>query len=113
MKKYKYSYYIIPIGENGEEAYEAIIPKFQNLQVFGDTPQDLFKAVMETIDDEIKELKKKGLQIPPEDNATSFNGKILLRIPPELHSGLYYAAKANATSLNKYLETIIRKSLPA
>lgn len=103
MKEYRYSYTIRPLGTKNDEAYQAIIPKFGNLMVFGDTPQELYEAVMLSIEEEIKDLKKAGLPIPPEDVDVDFSGKILVRTEPELHEKWFYNAKASNMSLNKYL----------
>lgn len=100
MKEYKYSYTIKPLGE---DAYQAIIPKFNNLIVFGDTIDELNEAVMLSIEEEIKDRKKEGRPIPEEDVNTSFNGKILVRAEPKLHEKWFYNAQANNMSLNRYL----------
>ncbi|MFA6917697.1 MAG: toxin-antitoxin system HicB family antitoxin [Candidatus Gracilibacteria bacterium] len=108
MKQCNYGYYIIPIGENGEEAYEAIIPKFPKVHAFGDTLEELQDGVMAGIECAIEDLKKAGKPIPPEDKKSKFSGKILLRIDPGLHENIYRAAQANMTSLNKYIESKLR-----
>ena len=104
MKAQNYNYYIVNIGEDGEEAYQAIIPKFPNLHVFLDPIDNMHEIVMDVIDWEIKERKKDGRTIPKPDKKPKFNGKILLRISPELHEKLYIKAKARKMSLNKYIE---------
>lgn len=104
MKKCKYSYTIIPIGEDGEEAYKVIIPKFSNLLIMGDTIEEIHELVVEMIEEEIKKRKKTDETIPEPDFQSSFNGKILIRIPPNLHEDLHYQAQAHNLSLNKYIE---------
>lgn len=104
MKNYKYSYHVIPIGENGDEAYTAVVPKFKNMHVFGGSLKELHEGIMIGIEFEIEQLKKAGKPIPPEDKKSKFNGKVLLRIPVELHQKLHFEAKAGGVSLNRYIQ---------
>lgn len=108
MKECEYSYLVVPIGENGEEAYKAIIPKFGNLLIMADNIEELNEAVIEMIEEDIIRRKKEGETIPEPDREANFNGKILLRIPSDLHEELYYQALANNLSLNKYIENRLR-----
>jgi len=108
-KSYRYSYFVIPLGEGDEEAYQAVIPKFDNLHVFADTMDELHEQVMDAIYHEIKDRKRDGDPVPPEDKKGKFSGKILLRVDPKLHEKLYINAAANKMSLNKYLEQSLLK----
>lgn len=101
----KYNYFVINISDSEGEGYKAIIPKFPGILVMADTVEGLHEQVKYTINLVIKKLKKKGKQIPPEDNPSKFKGKVMLRIPPELHEQLYFEAQAHKTSLNKYIES--------
>lgn len=109
MKQCKYSYLVIPIGEDGEEAYKAVIPKFSNILVMADTIEELNESVVEMIDEDIRRRKKEGVPVPEPDRDSKFNGKILLRINPEIHEELYYESLANNLSLNKYIENKLKK----
>ncbi len=101
-----YNYLVINIGDEKEEGYEAIIPKFPNITIYGDPIDTLHETVLDAIEYEIKERKKDGRPIPPPDTKPSadFKGKIILRTTPELHEKLYREAKINQLSLNKYIE---------
>lgn len=103
-----YSYHVINIGDDTEDAFEAIIPKFPNLHVYGDNPKELNDGVIATIEFELEELEKKGKTPPPPDKKSDFNGKILLRIAPETHEKLYYESLAHKLSLNKYIESKLK-----
>lgn len=114
IKNYNYSYTVKPIGkqENGEDAYEAIIPKFPGMLVMGGSLQELHEGVMISIEYAIEKLKKAGKKIPPEDRKKDLcNGKILLRVKPEMHEKLLIAALRKGVSLNKYLTGKLLKSL--
>jgi len=108
MRKCEYSYTIIPIGEDSEEAYKVIIPKFSNILIMADTIEEIHELVAEMIEEDIKRRKKSGEAIPVPDYQSSFNGKILVRISPDLHEELYQQAQAHNLSLNKYIETKLK-----
>ncbi|MEK7672748.1 MAG: toxin-antitoxin system HicB family antitoxin [Patescibacteria group bacterium] len=100
-----YGYYVSNIGEKNDPAYMAIIPKFPKLHAFGDTLEELNDGVIAGIELELECLEKEGKTPPPPDKKSNFNGKILLRISPEIHSKLHYEAQAHDLSLNKYIES--------
>ncbi len=62
-----------------------------------DTVPELRAAFVEAVDDYIETCAKigKALEKPA-------SGKIMLRVPPELHSAALIAAKAAGTSLNQW-----------
>jgi len=104
-KKLKYNYLTVPLGENVEDGYRAVIPKFKNLTVFGDTPEELLDGVLVSIEEEIKDRKKRKNPIPePDFLPGNFNGKILIRTSPKIHEQLSLEAQAHKMSLNKYIE---------
>lgn len=106
----QYGYYVHSVSEDNTEAYEAIVPAFDNAIVFGDTLEELEKGVRFTIESEIEERKKDGRPIPQPEQKTKFNGKILIRITPVLHEKLALEAKASGKSLNKYIEEHLVKN---
>jgi predicted HicB family RNase H-like nuclease len=99
-----YSYFVTYIGENGESAYKAIVPKFRNMHVFADTIQELHEQVQHAIEIQIEILQREGLSIPEPDRKSEFKGEILLRVEPALHEQLFIEAKASQMSMNKYIE---------
>lgn len=108
VKPGDYSYYVINIGDDKEDAFKAIIPKFPNIHAYGDNPKELNDGVIAAIEFELEELEKKGKTPPPPDKKSDFNGKILLRINPEIHEKLYYESLAHNLSLNKYIENRLK-----
>lgn len=94
------------IGDGDDEGYEAKIPKFPGATVYGDNIDELHEGVLHMIDFLCEERIKEGRPIPPPDvkPSESFKGKIMVRTSPEIHKKLYYEAKANQLSLNKYIE---------
>ncbi len=107
----QYNYEVVPIGEDGEEAYKAVVPKFPGMLVMADDVTTLHEMVIETIKVEIYYRKKEGTPIPDPDMKTGFNGKVLLRMKPKIHKKLFYEAKSKNISLNKYIESILSSAI--
>lgn len=108
MKKCPYSYLVIPIGEDGEEAYKAIIPKFKNLHIMADSPEELHELVIDLIQEETRQRKREGKKLPEPDYKGSFTGQILIRTQPKIHEKLYFEAQSRNLSLNKYIESRLK-----
>ncbi len=105
QKRCNYNYLVVDISGGEGEAYKAYIPKFKDIHVMADTPEELHEEVIFTLNMAVKKLKKDGRPVPPPDNQTKFSGKVLIRINSELHEKLFLEAQANGKSLNKYIET--------
>ncbi len=103
-----YSYYVINIGDDKEDAFKAIIPKFPHVHAYGDNAKELNDGVIAGLELELEELEKAGKNPPPPDRESNFSGKILLRINPEIHEKLYYESLAHKQSLNKYIESRLK-----
>lgn len=104
MKNCNYNYLIKDISDGHGTAFAAVIPKFPKMLVMADTPKELHEAVVETIELAIKQRKKEGRPVPEPDKNPKYNGKILVRIKPELHEQLYLEAQASRLSLNRYIQ---------
>lgn len=100
----KYDFFVRNVVEGEEAAYMAIIPAFNNAVVFGSDLNELEEGMKLTIESEIEELKKNKKPIPKPDRKSQFSGKLIIRIEPALHEKLSIEAKANSTSLNRYIE---------
>lgn len=82
-----YNFTIIDISEGYQEiGYKAIIPKFPNIHIVGDTPEQLAEVVPIMIQEEIEERRKEGLSIPKPDNIPNqYSGKFTFRTSPSVH----------------------------
>lgn len=100
----QYNYYVQSIGTKKEPAYKAIIPAFNNAVVFGENLEELEEGIELSIEEEIKEYKKAKKGVPLPEKEAKVSGKILIRVAPMLHEKLLIEARANQTSLNKYIE---------
>lgn len=106
----KYHFLTVDISEGDEEGYQAVIPKFPGMYIFADTPQELREVVLETIAEAIEYLEKNGSTVPvPDPKRSSFSGKFVLRIDPDLHQRLTYLAQAEEKTLNGYINTLLEE----
>jgi len=108
MKKNNYNYFVQVLQDDKDVGYTAIIPKFPHIHVYADTVKELDEQINLCIEIAVAELKKAKKLIPTPDNQSKFKGKVMLRIPPELHAQLYYEARAHGSSLNKYIESKLK-----
>ena len=107
-----YNYSIINISEGDERGFKAVIPKFPNLHIVADTPQQLHKVIETAIKEEIMFYKKKGIKIPSPNNAfRDYSGKFILRIEPEIHQTLAELANAQGKSLNQLISNLIKNQI--
>ncbi len=97
-----YKYIVTNIGSAKEPAYKAFVPAI-NCIVFGGDAKELEDGIRESIDIEIKELKRQKLPIPKPEYSEQKSGKLVLRIRPELHARLSLEAMTYGKSLNSYI----------
>lgn len=72
----------------------------------GKTVTELRKACSEAIDDYLADCKERGVKPP-----RPASGKVLLRIPPELHAEAVRAAELAGESLNKWATDALRRAI--
>jgi len=81
----------------------------------GDTREEALKELDERLKKIIKDYLKKGIEIPEpkeeEEKNKEYSGRILLRIPAQLHYILAKQAELNKMSLNSYLVYLLSLNL--
>ena len=110
----KYKIEINPIPEEDGGGFEASIPQLGKWAFvgIGKTEIEALKHLEEVKKDLFKDYLKKGIEIPePEKEEERYNGRILLRIPKQLHRSLSLQAKENGISLNQYLNYLLSAGL--
>lgn len=71
----------------------------------GETVAELRKAFAAAIDDFLADCKEQGIK--PEKPAS---GKLMLRVPPEVHGAALIAAQASGKSLNQWATEVLQKA---
>jgi len=70
-----------------------------------DTVDGLRSAFIEAVDDYLDSCAKTG--VAPQKPAS---GKLMLRVPPDVHSAALIAAQASGMSLNQWAANVIREA---
>jgi predicted HicB family RNase H-like nuclease len=68
-----------------------------------DTVADLQRAFVAAVDDFLQDCKEQGVK--PEKSAS---GKLMLRVPPEIHGASLVAAQASGKSLNQWATDVLQ-----
>ena len=71
----------------------------------GETVQELRAACVTAIDEFLRDCKEQGVR--PEKPAS---GKLMLRVPPEVHGAALVAAQAAGKSLNQWASEVIEEA---
>lgn len=74
----------------------------------GETVQELRKEFQGAVDDYLDDCRTQG--ITPERPAS---GKLLLRVPPEIHTRALVAAQAKGKSLNQWATEALQRAVAA
>ena len=73
-----------------------------------ETPADLLAAFHEAVDDYLETCARLGK--PPEK---AYSGKVMFRVPPDLHARVALAAKLSGKSLNQWGEAVLERAAGA
>ncbi len=112
-----YKIEIEPILEEEGGGYFARLPQFGRMGITGDG--ETIEEALEELEDfkkrSFERFLKEGKSIPePEKQdkkSETFNGKILVRTPKDLHQTIAEKAKDNGVSQNQYINYLLTKAL--
>lgn len=71
----------------------------------GKSVDELSQAFRDSVDDYLEFCKERG-----EEPDKSFSGKLMLRLPPELHRKVYTSSKKEGKSLNQWIAERLDKA---
>lgn len=89
-----------------DEGYIATVPDLPGCSAFGETMADAASEAADAIDAWLSAAEAAGNPIPAPTNHAEFDaysGKLLLRMPKELHRDLHLGAKHQGVSINAYV----------
>jgi predicted RNase H-like HicB family nuclease len=89
-----------------DEGFIAVAPDLPGCSAFGDSQQEALAELRDAIVAWVEAAQSAGNPIPsPSDPArqSEYSGKVLLRMPRDLHGSLASQAKLQNVSLNQYL----------
>ncbi len=101
-----YKFEIEPISDDDGGGYTARLSQFGSMGIIGDgeTVQEAIENLEVAKKIVFERLLQRGVNIPePEHDIAHYSGKILARLPKELHAKLIENARLNSVSLNQYI----------
>jgi predicted HicB family RNase H-like nuclease len=98
----KYTYSVIWSEE--DHCFLASAAEFGNIARHGETPEEALKLIKEALAFEIEcILKDKREPVPAPFSLQNFSGKLVVRMPKDLHRQLAIEAARQGTSLNQWI----------
>ncbi|MDO8519751.1 MAG: toxin-antitoxin system HicB family antitoxin [Deltaproteobacteria bacterium] len=104
MKKISDQYLKIVEWSKEDDCYVGLAPGLIIGGVHGKDQIKVFQELCKTVDEAIALLKKEGRPLPPATANKKYSGKILLRVPPDLHKVLTLKALQNGESVNHLIQ---------
>ena len=107
MKHMEYKGYQAKIEYDGED--RILVGHIAGIRAIvgfhGESVTELESAFREAVDDYLEHCEEKG--ISPQ---RPFSGRVMLRIPPEIHARAAMLAEASGKSLNQYVADVLAHS---
>lgn len=101
MSAEKYTYRVMWSEDDRE--FVGLCSEFQSLSFLAKTQETALKGILKTVDTVMKDMKKNKEKIPEPISSRHYSGKILVRIPPEVHMKLAMEAEEENISLNRLI----------
>jgi len=81
------------------------VPNFLALTWLARTPEAALKGIRKIVADVVVDLQKNGERIPEPIARKRYNGKFMVRVPPEIHRNLVIQAAESGISLNRLVSS--------
>ena len=104
----KYSYRVTWSDDDNE--FVGLCAEFPSLSWLSKTQDSAFKGIRKIVAETVKDMKAQKEPIPDPIATKHFSGKVLVRIPPELHRVLVLGAQEAHVSLNRYISSRLASS---
>ncbi|MCU0858913.1 MAG: type II toxin-antitoxin system HicB family antitoxin [Pontiellaceae bacterium] len=95
----QYTYRVTWAEEDGEHV--GLCAEFPSLSWLAETPEAALRGIRRTVADVVAEMETEGELVPEPLATRKYSGKILVRIPPEVHRELVLEASEEHISLNR------------
>ncbi len=104
-----FKYRVDIIWSPEDKSYIARVPELDGCVTHGDSLESAAANAEEAIEIYLESILARGLPVPKPLSEQKFSGKIPLRIDPNLHRDLVVKAQTEGTSLNKFIESKLKK----
>jgi predicted HicB family RNase H-like nuclease len=101
MDKYTYK---ITYSQDDKE-YVGLCAEFPSLSYLEPNQTKAFTGIQELVKEIVKDMKKENEAIPEPLSTKQYNGKFMVRIPPDVHRDLSILASENHISLNRLVSS--------
>lgn len=95
--------YTVELREEGDGSWSALVPELPGLVAVGSSPNEVIHELPDVIDLWIETAEERGIQVPAPRADVEVSGRLLLRMPKDLHRALVNRARVEGTSLNTYV----------
>ncbi len=99
--------YPVTVHADPDGGFVAEIEELPGCITQGETLAEVFEAIEDARRGWIQVAYEDGQDIPPPRDMEEYSGKILVRIPKNLHRTLAHVAKREGVSLNQYIASLL------
>jgi predicted HicB family RNase H-like nuclease len=93
-----------------DREFVGTVAEFPSLAWLDESERDAFEGIKQIVADIVVEMIEGGETPPTPLSERDFSGKLMLRIPPELHQRLATEAAENNISLNRLISARLAKA---
>jgi predicted HicB family RNase H-like nuclease len=93
-----------------DREFVGTVAEFPSLTWLDESERDAFEGIKQIVADIVVEMIEGGETPPTPLSERDFSGKLMLRIPPELHQRLATEAAENNISLNRLISARLAKA---
>lgn len=108
MKNDYYTYRVTWSEEDNE--YIGLCVEFPSLSWLAEWPEEALKGIRKVVAHVVADLETNGEPVPEPIAAKKYSGKLMVRIPPELHRRLALEAAEAGISLNRLASDKLSRS---
>ncbi len=103
----QYTYRVSWSEEDRE--FVATCAELPSLSWLDTTPEKALAGIRKVVVQSIRDMKKSGEPVPEPLSTKSFSGRLMVRVPPELHRQLAMLAAESGVSLNRLISHKLSK----
>ncbi|WP_263079848.1 type II toxin-antitoxin system HicB family antitoxin [Endozoicomonas sp. Mp262] len=99
----RYTYRVTWSEEDQE--YVGLCAEFPSLSWLDESPDNALTGVRKLVKSAVTDMAANNEKIPEPISTRKFSGKLMVRIPPEVHRMLALQAAESGVSLNRYISS--------
>ena len=92
--------YRVTWSEEGKE-YVGLCAEFPSLSRLAKSPESALRGIRKIVSDVVADMLTNGEKVPAPVATKRYNGKFMVRVPPEVHRRLAIEAAEEGVSLNR------------